>query len=169
MEVVFQKVTAGRGRPSKFIQMDDGTLVPWKQFAQEHPDIEISTPEVVKGNGVSKPVAKTPAKTVDKPAEQPDADSASDDETEPAEPAEPAEPVKPAAEINVASTADFSERNAAILKAFAANNGAPISAKTLAGTDISIIRPLNPELGEYIVAVKNRTFRTQINVANIAF
>ena len=37
--VLFEKVGEGRGRPSKFFILDDGSKVHWKDFAIQHPDI----------------------------------------------------------------------------------------------------------------------------------
>lgn len=36
MEIVFQKVGDGKGRPSKFYKLEDGTLIHWKEYEAKH-------------------------------------------------------------------------------------------------------------------------------------
>ena len=50
---IYKKLCEGRGRPTKFVQLDDGTLVPYKDYEKEHGKL----PEV---EGDEKSTAETP-------------------------------------------------------------------------------------------------------------
>ena len=74
VKVVYEKITGGRGRPSKFYELEDGTKVAWREFGAKHPEIveafenEVVTPNTPKITTVES-VVKQPVKEVVKEKE----------------------------------------------------------------------------------------------------
>ena len=54
VKVVFEKIGEGRGRPSKFYELEDGTKVAWREFGAKHPEIV----EAFENEGVTPDIPK---------------------------------------------------------------------------------------------------------------